>query len=90
MVTALDDQARERLTMETSIAKYHVIKAIQKVVDQSLQLRGRIEYICYPESLISAAQFEGSGSTRGISGIQLLIIGRELMRLQTLEHEGRL
>ncbi|MBN1613401.1 MAG: acyl-CoA dehydrogenase family protein [Deltaproteobacteria bacterium] len=84
------DQSRERPTMEASIAKYFATEAAQRVVDQSLQLHGgigihkrsRIEHLY--RAIRALRIYEGT------SEIQLLVIGRELLRGGTLEHDDRL
>jgi acyl-CoA dehydrogenase len=86
----LADQAQEKTTLEASAAKYFATEIAQKVVDQSLQIFGgvglqkksRIEHIY--RAVRAPRIYEGT------SEIQLLVIGRELVRLQQLEHDARL
>jgi alkylation response protein AidB-like acyl-CoA dehydrogenase len=86
----LADQGQEKSTLEASAAKYYATEIAQKVVDQALQLFGgaglqkgsRIEHIY--RAVRAPRIYEGA------SEIQLLVIGRELVRLQQLEHDGRL
>ena len=86
----LADQAQEKPTLEASAAKYFSTEIAQKVVDQSLQMfggvglqkRSRIEHLY--RSVRAPRIYEGT------SEIQLLVIGRELIRLQQLEHDTRL
>jgi len=86
----LADHLRERTSMEASIAKYYATEVAQKVVDQSLQIHGgiglhkksRIEHLY--RAVRAPRIYEGT------SEVQLLVIGRELMRLQTLDHDTRL
>jgi acyl-CoA dehydrogenase len=86
----LADHAQEKTTMEASIAKYYATEAAQKVVDQSLQLHGGIGL--HRESRIENL-YRAVRAPRiyeGASEIQLLVIGRELMRLQGAGHDTRL
>ena len=86
----LADNIQERTRLESSAAKYFATEMAQKVVDQSLQIHGaiglhkksRIEHIY--RAVRAPRIYEGT------SEIQLLVIGRELMRLQTLDHDTRL
>ena len=86
----LADNEKEKTTMEASAAKYFATEAAQKVVDQSLQIHGgiglhkksRIEYLY--RAIRAPRIYEGT------SEIQLLVIGRGLMRLQGLNHDSRL
>jgi len=86
----LADHAQERTTLEASAAKYYATEVAQKVVDQSLQFcggaglqkRSRIEHIY--RAVRAPRIYEGA------SEIQLLVIGRELVRLPKLEHDERL
>ncbi len=86
----LADQAQEKTTLEASAAKYFATEIAQKVVDQCLQIFGgaglqkgsRIEHIY--RAVRAPRIYEGT------SEIQLLVIGRELVRLQQLEHDTRL
>ena len=86
----LADHAQERTTMEASIAKYYATEAAQKVVDQSLQLHGGIglHRKSRIENLYRAVR--APRIYEGASEIQLLVIGRELMRLQGAGHDTRL
>jgi alkylation response protein AidB-like acyl-CoA dehydrogenase len=86
----LADHAQEKTTLEASAAKYYATEVAQKVVDQSLQFcggaglqkRSRIEHIY--RAVRAPRIYEGA------SEIQLLVIGRELVRLPKLEHDERL
>lgn len=86
----LADNVKENTTMEASVAKYYATETVNKVVDQALQLfggiglqkRSRIEHIY--RAIRAPRIYEGT------SEIQLLVIGRELMRLKQLEHDARL
>jgi len=86
----LADNVQEKTTMEASAAKYYATEVAQKVVDQSLQIHGgmglhkksRIEHLY--RAVRAPRIYEGT------SEIQLLVIGRELMRLQSLGHDARL
>ena len=86
----LADHAQEKTTMEASIAKYYATEAAQKVVDQSLQLHGGIglHRKSRIENLYRAVR--APRIYEGASEIQLLVIGRELMRLQGAGHDTRL
>lgn len=86
----LADHTRERTTMEASIAKYYATEAAQRVVDQSLQIHGGIglHRKSRIENLYRAVR--APRIYEGTSEIQLLVIGRELMRLQSLDHDTRL
>jgi acyl-CoA dehydrogenase len=76
--------------MEASMAKYYATEAAHAVIDQSLQLHGgmgihkssRIEHLY--RAIRALRIYEGT------SEIQLLVVGRELMRRQELEHDERL
>jgi acyl-CoA dehydrogenase len=86
----LADNVPERTSLESSVAKYYATEMAQKVVDQSLQIHGgiglhknsRIEHLY--RAVRAPRIYEGT------SEIQLLVIGRELMRLETLENDDRL
>jgi len=86
----LADNAKERTSLEASAAKYYATEAAQKIVDQSLQLCGgiglqknsRIEHLY--RAIRAPRIYEGT------SEIQLLVIGRELMKQKQLEHDTRL
>ncbi len=86
----LADNAGEKTSLEASAAKYFATETAFKVTDQALQLMGgmglqkrsRIEHIF--RALRPLRIYEGT------SEIQLLVIGRELMRLSKLEHDARL
>lgn len=86
----LADNAPEKTSLEASAAKYFATEAANRVADQALQLcggvglqkRSRIEHIY--RALRPLRIYEGT------SEIQLLVIGRELMKLKQLEHDERL
>jgi len=86
----LADHVKERTSLEASAAKYYATEAAQKVVDQSLQIHGgiglhkksRIEHLY--RAVRAPRIYEGT------SEIQLLVVGRELARLQPLQHDTRL
>lgn len=86
----LADRAREKTTLEASAAKYFATEIAQKVVDQAVQIFGgaglrkgsRIEHIY--RAVRAPRIYEGT------SEIQLLVIGRELVRSGRLEHDSRL
>ena len=86
----LADQGAERPTMEASMAKYYATEAAHAVIDQALQLHGgmgihkssRIEHLY--RAIRALRIYEGT------SEIQLLVVGRELLRRQELEHDERL
>jgi acyl-CoA dehydrogenase len=86
----LADNLPERTSLESSAAKYFATEMAQRVVDKSLQLHGgiglhkksRIEQLY--RAVRAPRIYEGG------SEIQLLVIGREWMRLETPEHEARL
>jgi acyl-CoA dehydrogenase len=86
----LADQKEEKPTMEASMAKYFATEAAHSVIDQSLQLHGgigihkssRIEHLY--RAIRALRIYEGT------SEIQLLVVGRELMRRQEIEHDERL
>ena len=86
----LADQAKERTTMEASIAKYYATEMAYKVVDQSLQLHGGIglHRKSRIENLYRAVR--APRIYEGASEIQLLVIGRELMRPEAAGHDTRL
>ncbi len=80
----LADQGKEKSTLEASAAKYYATEVAQKIVDQCLQLCGgvglqkssRIEHIY--RAVRAPRIYEGA------SEIQLLVIGRELLRMKQL------
>lgn len=86
----LADQGKEKGTLEASAAKYYATEIAQEVVDDSLQLFGglglqknsRIEHLY--RAVRAPRIYEGA------SEIQLLVIGRELSKIQQLEHDDRL
>jgi alkylation response protein AidB-like acyl-CoA dehydrogenase len=86
----LADNWKEKSTLEASAAKYFATEYAQKVVDQAVQLCGgygiqkgtRLENLY--RSVRAPRIYEGA------SEIQLLVIGRELLRLDQLEHDTRL
>jgi alkylation response protein AidB-like acyl-CoA dehydrogenase len=86
----LADNWKEKSTLEASAAKYFATEYAQKVVDQAVQLCGgygiqkgtRLENLY--RSVRAPRIYEGA------SEIQLLVIGRELLRLGQLEHDTRL
>lgn len=86
----LADEGRERPTMEASMAKYYATEAAHNVIDQALQLHGgfgihkssRIEHLY--RAIRALRIYEGT------SEIQLLVVGRELMRRQELDRDERL
>ena len=86
----LADNVPERTGLESSAAKYYATEMAQRVVDQSLQIHGgiglhkksRIEHLY--RAVRAPRIYEGA------SEIQLLVIGRELMRLEDLDHDERL
>lgn len=86
----LADHSKERTTLEASTAKYYATEAAQKVVDQSLQMHGGIglHRTSRIENLYRAIR--APRIYEGASEIQLLVIGRELMKSQSLFHGGRL
>jgi len=77
-------------TLEASAAKYFATEAAWRVIDQSLQLHGgigvhkqsRIEHLY--RAIRPLRIYEGT------SEIQLLVVGRELLRAEHLEHDERL
>ena len=86
----LADNLSERTGLESSAAKYFATEVAQRVVDKSLQIHGGIGL--HKKSRIEQL-YRAVRAPRiyeGASEIQLLVIGRELMRLETLEHETRL
>jgi acyl-CoA dehydrogenase len=86
----LADNLPERTSLESSAAKYFATEMAQRVVDKSLQIHGGIGL--HKKSRIEQL-YRAVRAPRiyeGASEIQLLVIGRELMRLETLEHETRL
>jgi acyl-CoA dehydrogenase len=86
----LADNVREKTTLEASAAKYYATETAQKVVDQSLQIHGGIGLHrgSRIENLYRAVR--APRIYEGASEIQLLVIGRELMRLQGAGHDQRL
>jgi acyl-CoA dehydrogenase len=86
----LADNLREKTTLEASAAKYFATETAQKVVDQSLQIHGGIglHRKSRIENLYRAVR--APRIYEGASEIQLLVIGRELMRLQGAGHDHRL
>ena len=86
----LADHVKEKTTLEASAAKYFATETAQKVVDQSLQMHGgmglhrksRIENL--HRAVRAPRIYEGA------SEIQLLVIGRELMKLRGAGHDQRL
>jgi acyl-CoA dehydrogenase len=86
----LADNLREKTTLEASAAKYFATETAQKVVDQSLQIHGGIglHRKSRIENLYRAVR--APRIYEGASEIQLLVIGRELMRLQGAGHDQRL
>lgn len=85
-----DNPTSERTTLEASAAKFYATEVAQKIVDQSLQIHGgiglhktsRIGHLY--ESVRAPRIYEGA------SEIQLLVIGRELMRREYLASDTRL
>ena len=86
----LADNLREKTTLEASAAKYFATETAQKVVDQSLQIHGGIglHRKSRIENLYRAVR--APRIYEGASEIQLLVIGRELMRFQGAGHDQRL
>jgi acyl-CoA dehydrogenase len=86
----LADNLREKTTLEASAAKYFATETAQKVVDQSLQIHGGIglHRKSRIENLYRAVR--APRIYEGASEIQLLVIGRELMKLQGAGHDQRL
>jgi len=86
----LADHVKEKTTQEASIAKYFATETAQKVVDQSLQIHGGIglHRSSRIENLYRAVR--APRIYEGASEIQLLVIGRELMKSQGAGHDGRL
>ena len=86
----LADHAKEKTTLEASAAKYFATETAQKVVDQSLQIHGGagLHRTARIENLYRAVR--APRIYEGASEIQLLVIGRELMKAQTTGHDGRL
>ena len=86
----LADNASERTSIEGSAAKYYATEMAQRVVDQALQIHGglgihkksRIEHLY--RAVRAPRIYEGA------SEIQLLVIGRELLRMESLDHDERL
>ena len=85
-----DNAKSERTILEASAAKYYATEVAQKIVDQSLQIHGgiglhktsRIEHLY--RAVRPPRIYEGT------SEIQLLVIGRELMRREILSNDLRL
>jgi alkylation response protein AidB-like acyl-CoA dehydrogenase len=86
----LADNVPEKTSLEASAAKFFATETANRVADQAVQIcggvglqkRSRIEHIF--RALRPLRIYEGT------SEIQLLVIGRELMKLKALEHDGRL
>jgi acyl-CoA dehydrogenase len=86
----LADTVPERTSLESSAAKYYATESAQRIVDQALQIHGgigihkksRIEHLY--RAVRALRIYEGA------SEIQLLVIGRALMRMDALEHDERL
>jgi hypothetical protein len=78
----LADQVKEKTTLEASAAKYFATETAQKVVDQSLQMHGGmgLHRNSRIENLYRAVR--APRIYEGASEIQLLVIGRELMKLR--------
>ena len=85
-----DNPTSERTTLEASAAKFYATEVAQKIVDQSLQIHGgpglhessRIGHLY--QAVRAPRIYEGA------SEIQLLVIGRELMRREYLTSDTRL
>jgi alkylation response protein AidB-like acyl-CoA dehydrogenase len=85
-----DHPTSERTTLEASAAKYYATEVAQKIVDRSLQIHGgiglhktsRIEHLY--RAVRTPRIYEGA------SEIQLLVVGRELMRREYLTSDERL
>jgi acyl-CoA dehydrogenase len=86
----LADQVKEKTTLEASAAKYFATETAQKVVDQSLQMHGGmgLHRNSRIENLYRAVR--APRIYEGASEIQLLVIGRELIKLQGAGHDQRL
>ena len=86
----LADNVKEKTSLEASAAKYYSTEMAFKLADEALQLfggeglqkRNRIEHIY--RAVRAPRIYEGT------SEIQLLVIGRELIKLKQLEHDRRL
>ena len=86
----LADNVPEKTSLEASAAKFFATETANRVADQAVQIcggvglqkRSRIEHIF--RALRPLRIYEGT------SEIQLLVIGRELMKLKELEHDSRL
>lgn len=86
----LADTVPERTGLESSAAKYYATETAQRVVDRALQMHGgfglhkksRIEHLY--RAVRAPRIYEGA------SEIQLLVIGRDLMRPDRPEHDERL
>ena len=85
-----DNPTDERTTLEASAAKFYATEVAQKIVDRSLQIHGgiglhkssRIEHLY--RAVRAPRIYEGA------SEIQLLVVGRELMRRAALTSDTRL
>jgi len=86
----LADNVPERTSIESSAAKYFATEMAQRVVDQALQIHGGIglHKKSRIEHLYRAAR--APRIYEGTSEIQLLVIGRELMKLESIERDDRL
>ena len=86
----LADNVEGRTTLEASSAKYFATEMAHKIIDQSLQIHGgiglnkksRIEHLY--RAVRAPRIYEGT------SEIQLLVIARQLMRLENLNNDSRL
>jgi acyl-CoA dehydrogenase len=86
----LADNIEERTSLEGSTAKYFATEVANRVVDRSIQIHGgiglnkksRIEHLY--RAVRAPRIYEGA------SEIQLLVISRDLLRLQELDHDTRL
>lgn len=85
-----DNAPSERTILESSVAKYYATEVAQKIVDQSMQIHGgiglhkasRIEFLY--RAIRLPRIYEGT------SEIQLLVIGRELLRRESVGNDERL
>ncbi len=85
-----DNAKSERTILEASAAKYYATEVAQKIVDQSVQIHGgiglhktsRIEHLY--RAVRAPRIYEGA------SEIQLLVIGRELMKRESVGNDTRL
>ncbi len=84
------DNLKEEMRIEASMAKYFATEAAFKVVDQSLQIHGGIglNKKSHIEHLYRAVR--APRIYEGTSEIQLLVIGRDLVNLPTIDHDERL